>query len=189
MRLRCDRAFCDNEPEFECDDHFYCAAHKCQSCVPMEETKVECSFPECNRDAQWRHLVVDRNGERMGWLRCEEHKCQQCAPFEVVKNEPCFVAGQTPRVTLTRPAVQALEDAERLVLEDRREVYGDAKDNFDMIAALWEAAFGWSVDAGRVALAMDLVKTSRLAVSPNHWDSWVDKAGYSALGAEVTDAK
>ncbi len=189
MKWQCDRTDCDNEPEYECGGSFYCADHRCQRCVPVEETKVECSTPECDRTARWRHLVMDRNGERMGWLRCEEHKCQQCAPVEAVKDEPCFAAVQPPRVMLTRPAVLALEEAESLVSMDRREVYGDAKDNFDMIAALWEAAFGWSVDAGRVALAMDLVKTSRLAVSPNHWDSWVDKAGYSALGAEVTDAK
>jgi hypothetical protein len=35
-----------------------------------------------------------------------------------------------------------------------------------------------------VALMMDWVKTSRLLETIDHDDSWVDKAGYTALGAE-----
>jgi hypothetical protein len=31
---------------------------------------------------------------------------------------------------------------------------------------------------------MDWVKTSRLLETINHEDSWIDKAGYTALGAE-----
>jgi len=33
---------------------------------------------------------------------------------------------------------------------------------------------------------MDWVKTSRLLESIDHLDSWIDKAGYTALGAELT---
>jgi hypothetical protein len=36
-----------------------------------------------------------------------------------------------------------------------------------------------------VALMMDDVKSARLCETPDHRDSWVDKAGYSACGAEV----
>lgn len=31
------------------------------------------------------------------------------------------------------------------------------------------------------------VKTARLLQTPNHADSWIDKAGYTALGAEVAN--
>jgi hypothetical protein len=34
---------------------------------------------------------------------------------------------------------------------------------------------------------MDWVKTSRLVESIDHEDSWIDKAGYTALGAEFVD--
>ena len=37
-----------------------------------------------------------------------------------------------------------------------------------------------------VTLMMDWVKTSRLIESIDHVDSWIDKAGYTALGAELT---
>ena len=38
-----------------------------------------------------------------------------------------------------------------------------------------------------VALMMDWVKSARLIETIDHEDSWIDKAGYSALGAEHTD--
>jgi hypothetical protein len=34
---------------------------------------------------------------------------------------------------------------------------------------------------------MDWVKSARLIETIDHEDSWIDKAGYSALGAEHTD--
>jgi hypothetical protein len=38
------------------------------------------------------------------------------------------------------------------------------------------------LDSWDVAIFIDLVKTSRLAWSPDKADSWVDKAGYAACG-------
>jgi hypothetical protein len=36
---------------------------------------------------------------------------------------------------------------------------------------------------------MDWVKTSRLIETIDHEDSWIDKAGYTALGAEFIEEK
>jgi hypothetical protein len=38
-----------------------------------------------------------------------------------------------------------------------------------------------------VALMMDWLKTSRLLGTLDHADSWVDKAGYTALGGEFSE--
>jgi hypothetical protein len=38
-----------------------------------------------------------------------------------------------------------------------------------------------------VALMMDWVKTSRLVETIDHEDSWIDKAGYTGLGAEFVE--
>ena len=38
-----------------------------------------------------------------------------------------------------------------------------------------------------VAIIMALVKIARLAASPGHEDSWIDLAGYAALGAEIAE--
>ncbi len=80
-----------------------------------------------------------------------------------------------------------LEQAGAAIDGDRHRDYGDARDNFRRIAAGWEVILGVDVTPAQVALCMDWVKTARLVQTPNHADSWVDKAGYTALGAEVAD--
>lgn len=83
-----------------------------------------------------------------------------------------------------------LRQANDLINGDRAKDYGDAYDNHCRIAD------GWNVitrDALRthgcltpahVALMMDWLKTCRLLNTVSHEDSWIDKAGYTALGAE-----
>lgn len=94
-------------------------------------------------------------------------------------------ANITTSSTFTSERAAVLDEAARTVVFHRANEYGDVKVNFEKIAALWSAAFGWQVAAYQVALAMDLVKTARLTANPRHRDSWVDKAGYAGLGAEV----
>jgi hypothetical protein len=68
--------------------------------------------------------------------------------------------------------------------------YGDAYDNFTRIADGWNLIVKEAhVSTGyltpqHVALMMDWVKTARLLHNTDHDDSWIDKCGYSALGAE-----
>lgn len=77
-----------------------------------------------------------------------------------------------------------------LINNDRAKDYGDAYDNHLRIAEGWNIIIrGALVSHGHltpshVALMMDWLKTSRLLESIDHADSWVDKAGYTALGAE-----
>jgi hypothetical protein len=80
---------------------------------------------------------------------------------------------------------EIIENAKTLISGQRAVDYGDAKDNFDRIAAGWniiiENANG-PITAKHVALMMDWVKTARLLETIDHVDSWVDKVGYRALG-------
>ena len=80
---------------------------------------------------------------------------------------------------------EIIENAKTLISGQRAADYGDAKDNFDRIAAGWniivENANG-PITAKHVALMMDWVKTARLLETIDHNDSWFDKVGYSALG-------
>ena len=79
-----------------------------------------------------------------------------------------------------------LERAGELISGDRQTDYGDALTNFTKIADGWALILGVDkISPHQVALCMDWVKTARLLVSPNHTDSWIDKAGYAALGAEL----
>jgi|TARA_R110002012_G_scaffold56348_3_gene144343 hypothetical protein len=87
---------------------------------------------------------------------------------------------------------QILNKADNLVNGDRAKDYGDAFENHERIADGWNLILSAAllshgkITPAHVALMMDWVKTSRLLETIDHLDSWVDKCGYSALGAEFT---
>ena len=78
---------------------------------------------------------------------------------------------------------QLLHKAEELINGDRAKEYGDAKKNFEDIARLWSVVPGIEVTAQQMALCMIMVKAARL-MKTDHEDSWIDIAGYAALGGE-----
>jgi len=85
---------------------------------------------------------------------------------------------------------EVLKMAEELINGDRAKDYGEAITNHQRISAGWNvitrAAFenyGYLCPA-HVTLMMDWLKTCRLLETIEHQDSWVDKIGYNALGAE-----
>tara|TARA_Y100000114_G_scaffold136401_1_gene137869 strand:+ start:133 stop:477 length:345 start_codon:yes stop_codon:yes gene_type:complete len=88
---------------------------------------------------------------------------------------------------------ELLEAAEKLVNGPRAKDYGDAFENHDRIAEGWNIIISGALrshgylTAAHVALMMDWVKTSRLLETIDHEDSWIDKAGYTALGAEFVE--
>lgn len=105
-----------------------------------------------------------------------------------ISSEPRTAARESAGATPARPERardRIIADAKTAINGERELEYGDAAENFDRIAALWEVVFGHGVTVEQVALCMDLVKTARLVKNPTHRDSWVDKAGYSALGGEL----
>ena len=80
---------------------------------------------------------------------------------------------------------EVLEEANRLICEDRAKQYGDAKDNFKRIAMMWTAYLGYEVDEADVAVMMTLMKCSRIAHQRKD-DSYVDGAAYMALASELS---
>jgi len=83
---------------------------------------------------------------------------------------------------------EILSTASGLISGQRAEDYGSLEDNFGRIAAMWavilESDF---VSTEQVALCMAAVKMCRLVKSPQHTDSWVDLAGYAAIGGELSE--
>jgi hypothetical protein len=83
-----------------------------------------------------------------------------------------------------------LEEAEAIIYGDRENTYGHPSKNLETIAQFWtsyvnaatnDALGGMEFTPEDVALMMILVKTARLANTPNHRDSIVDICGYAAL--------
>ena len=79
---------------------------------------------------------------------------------------------------------QILEKAEELVNGVRATHYGDAYLNHERIAKLWSVVLGVDITVAQVYLCLNQLKVSRLIETPDHEDSWVDIAGYAALGGE-----
>lgn len=80
---------------------------------------------------------------------------------------------------------EILQEAERLISGDRADDYGDAKQNFLDIAALWSSYLDEDITVVDVANMMMLMKIARTKKSPDKADSWVDICGYSALIGEI----
>ena len=80
---------------------------------------------------------------------------------------------------------ELLDEAGRTIAGQRQEEYGDARQSFERIAALWSADTGARITGSDVASMMVLLKVSRTRTSPEKLDSWLDMAGYAALAAEM----
>ena len=85
---------------------------------------------------------------------------------------------------------EVLKNAGEIIAGIREDHYGKPENNFQRIATMWNAYLGIeSADEGLtpkdVAAMMILLKVARLAHTNNHDDSWIDIAGYAALGGEV----
>jgi hypothetical protein len=80
---------------------------------------------------------------------------------------------------------EVLDTAGDLISGDRDVIYGDATESFTRIATIWSALLNHPVTPAQVGMMLAGMKLSRLSTAPDHRDSWVDLAGYAALGAEV----
>lgn len=87
---------------------------------------------------------------------------------------------------------QLLKQAYLLINGDRQDQYGDAFDTHQRIANMWNTLvfreYGNRIEAHDVALMMICVKLVRATRSPEKADSWIDIAGYAALGGEMANA-
>ena len=85
-------------------------------------------------------------------------------------------------------ALEVLERAISLVTGRRQKDYGEADASFQRIADGWNIivrSTDGDLTPAHVAIMMDWMKSARLLQSMDHADSWVDKAGYTALGAQL----
>ena len=86
---------------------------------------------------------------------------------------------------------EILQLAGTLINGDRADDYGDAKVNHQRIANGWNVIVKAALEThgeltpAHVALMMDWLKSCRLMKTIDHDDSWIDKAGYTALGGEM----
>jgi|13_taG_2_1085334.scaffolds.fasta_scaffold00878_4 hypothetical protein len=79
-----------------------------------------------------------------------------------------------------------LDKAEELINGPRAHEYGDARENHQRIADVWGMILGIDIEPEQVCACMIGLKLARLANSTQQDDTWVDIAGYAALGGEIS---
>lgn len=84
---------------------------------------------------------------------------------------------------------EILKKANECVTGYRQQDYGEAEDNFGIIAKLWSAYTGREYTALDVAMMLGLVKVGRAASGNYHPDNYVDLAGYAACAGEIAGRK
>jgi hypothetical protein len=112
----------------------------------------------------------------------------------VLEFDPRLHSEHTPNGTSTRKKL--LDEALRLITEDRHESYGSPTENFQDTANLWNTylrTMQLDQESGRITLEphniadlMILLKIARNMHAPS-WDNYVDIAGYGACGAEAAN--
>lgn len=99
--------------------------------------------------------------------------------------------GDFPGTLSDSTRAKVLDEAKRAICGDRNNTYGPPTQDFSR-TAMMASSVGFSfngeaLEAHHVAIFMVLLKTSRLAWSPEHQDSWIDIAGYAGCGAECVE--
>ena len=82
-----------------------------------------------------------------------------------------------------------LDTAKHIITVDRAATHGGAEDSFKTIATMWSSYLGKPVSEADVCAMMVLLKVARIKGNPEHLDSWIDVAGYSAIGGEIMGDK
>ena len=107
-----------------------------------------------------------------------------------------IVTTETGKANGTTQRERCLDEAKKIVRNDRNEQYGEPEDNFDVISEYWAAylngkyKIGLPLDAGDVAHMMTLFKMGRITTAKEYKeDNYIDIAGYAACAMECAANK
>lgn len=101
---------------------------------------------------------------------------------------PAIKHQQPPIEQKTETQPDWLKIAHDIVHGDREKTYGDPGKNLRLIAQYWSAHTGITITETDVCIMMQLLKIARLKNNPEHSDSWIDIAGYTALKNKLVNA-
>jgi len=82
-------------------------------------------------------------------------------------------------------ASELLQQASKIVSDERAITYGSKKANHENIARLWGAYLRMNINPEDVALMMILLKIARTQLGTGSIDNYVDMAGYAGIAGEI----
>lgn len=86
---------------------------------------------------------------------------------------------------------KAVEELNKIILNDRQNTHGNPEDNFDKIAVFWtdylyyKYNINFNLDKYDVCNLMELLKMARKISSPKNLDNYLDGSGYSLIGLSM----
>lgn len=89
--------------------------------------------------------------------------------------------------TVTTHRAALLDEAKRLITQERQDIHGRPEDTFHLISEYWTVYLAHPISAADVAVMMTLLKVARLQKNPNHNDNVLDGIGYLALAGELIE--
>ena len=84
---------------------------------------------------------------------------------------------------------EMLKKSNSIITGERENDYGEVENNFAQIASYWTLYLNGrsALNPEDVAAMMILLKIARLSSGHSTEDSWIDTAGYAALGCELSE--
>lgn len=138
-----------------------------------------------------KNLGINAESAIIGLHRIGEltTKCTPDLTIKCIQEEKQNVPGKTAEPTTPNieqkpepePQPDWLKSAHDIVHGDRERTYGDPGKNLRLIAQYWSTHTGITITETDVCIMMMLLKIARLKNKPEHDDSWIDIAGYTAL--------
>lgn len=151
---------------------------KCPLCGYALEAAINYSrCPNCRFVFWYDGTYADADGANLDMAYIQDAASQEQADT-LVQEDNSTIQVKSP----------ILAEASELIHGDRAKDYGDAKESFAHIAALWSAYTKTTISPQDVAMMMSLLKMSRAKHSGfTHRDSFVDMAGYVALASDISE--
>lgn len=78
-----------------------------------------------------------------------------------------------------------LDTSKKIINGERQGTYGNAENNFAVIAGFWSVYLDKPISPADVADMMILMKVARNSSGVYKEDNWIDICGYAALGGEI----
>lgn len=112
------------------------------------------------------------------------------------KAQEDFLKDTNQTVILENIRKYILKEAEKCVLQDRNQTYGEPENAFSLVAEFWtsylKATFSKRdpkmLYPEDIAMMMNLFKVSRQVKNPMCADNYIDMAGYAACAADCVGA-
>lgn len=164
--------------------------------VPKKQPEKKCTLSDdalIEKASQWVSKLCDSGGRAWALkIPIDFNNDPDIIFSELTKRfselKQSKIHAENPAAPTTESQSDWLQTAHHIVHGDREKTYGDPGKNLRLIAQYWSTHTGITITETDVCIMMQLLKIARLRNDPEHVDSWIDIAGYTALKNRLNNA-